>query len=115
MNLREYALKKTVMSDLMNGREKMETREITGKEITICDFDVVSDKDGASYTVYVCREYPDRFMFGGMVLTDLLTGYIAEVGIENAKAEVQRDGLRIKLTTCTTKQGGRSYTKVEVL
>lgn len=117
MTFKEFAQKKTTISALMAGREKLETSKLNGKEITIVDFNIVTDSNGQPYTVYVTAEYPDCFCYGGKVLTDIFLDHVSMTGSEeNSRAELlQEGGLKVRLSSKKCKKGNNTYTAVEVL
>lgn len=117
MTFKEFAQRKTTISSLMAGREKLETSKLNGKDITILYFDIVSDSNGQPYTVYVTKEYPECFCYGGKVITDIFTGYVESVGSEEiAQEQLQAEGgLKVRLSSKKCKRGNNTYTAVEVL
>ena len=92
------------------GMTKLETEDVLNKPITIIDFDY-GVKKGEAFPVILLKEYPNCFMFGGMVLGDLLRD------IENdaeCMDELHATGLTVMLSTVKSKEG-RAYTKVSVV
>ncbi len=63
------------LSRLCVGRTKMATDDIIGEQVTIedCDVaqDVVIDGETTTFSVYTFKEYPGRFVYGGMKLTNM--------------------------------------------
>lgn len=86
-----YAKARFTLSELMEGKTKIETEEILGKSLTMKNFDLVSQSNGEIYSVIVFTEFPDKFYFGGTVLTDLCTGLIEEFGA-TASQQLEEDG-----------------------
>lgn len=120
-NLRNAAKEITTFSDLMNNRQKIDTADLVGKELTIRDFDMVNDNKGKPFIIYIMDEYENSFAFGGQVLTNMFAELIQQYGLEDVRKEVQENGLRVKLSTVQSKSKNaengmyNSYTKVEVL
>ena len=120
-NLRNAAKEVTTFSDLMSNRQKIDTAELVGKELTIRDFDMVNDNKGKPFIIYIMDEYENSFAFGGQVLTNMFAELIQQYGLEDVRKEVQENGLKVKLSTVQSKSKNaengmyNSYTKVEVL
>lgn len=120
-NLRNAAKEVTTFSELMNNRQKIDTADLVGKELTIRDFDMVNDNKGKPFIIYIMDEYENSFAFGGQVLTNMFAELIQQYGLEDVRKEVQENGLKVKLSTVQSKSKNsdngmyNSYTKVEVL
>ena len=120
-NLRNAAKEVTTFSDLMSNRQKIDTADLVGKELTIRDFDMVKDNKGKPFIIYIMDEYENSFAFGGQVLTNMFAELIQQYGLEDVRKEVQENGLKVKLSTVQSKSKNaengmyNSYTKVEVL
>lgn len=126
MDFRKIALDATTMSELMNGRDKMDTEELIKKYpngVTIDFIDNVNmqQEDGEENVwIFVTEEQPDKFTFAGFVLAkifnDILSkfeGDYAEM-IETYNSALKDDKLRVKLERAKTKTK-REITKVKVL
>ena len=120
-NLRNAAKKVTTFSDLMDNRQKIDTADLVGQELTIRDFDMVNDNKGKPFIIYIMDEYENSFAFGGQVITNMFAELIQQYGLEDVREEVQENGLKVKLSTVQSKSKNaengmyNSYTKVEVL
>lgn len=127
MDFRKIALDATTMSELMNGRDKMDTEELIKKYpdgVTIDFIDNVnmSQEDGEAENVwiFVTEEQPDKFTFGGFVLAKIFNNILAEFEgdydamIEEYNSSLKEDKLRVKLERAKTKTK-REITKVTVL
>lgn len=120
-NLRNAAKEVTTFSDLMSNRQKIDTADLVGKELTIRDFDMVNDNKGKPFIIYIMDEYENSFAFGGQVLTNMFAELIQQYGLEDVRREIQENGLKVKLSTVQSKSKNaengmyNSYTKVEVL
>ena len=114
-----YALElaeKHSISRLCVGREKLETTDVVGEVLTIEDADLASDVmiDGelTTFSVYTFKEYPGKFMYGGLKLTN-----IAPDLIEIAKREkktIADLGIQIILKSVRAKNGN-SFTDVQFI
>lgn len=120
MTLAERARALKNVSMLMEGRTKLNTRDVIGEKLTISAADIVGPRgsDGA-YAVVVFREYPDKFLFGGMVLTQLILDLKVQLDAEgldlNEELEKPGEAVVIKMTTKQGKSGKFNYTDVEVI
>lgn len=126
MDFKKIALDATTMSELMNGRDKMDTEELIKKYpngVTIDFIDNVNmqQEDGEENVwIFVTEEQPNKFTFAGFVLAkifnnilDKFEGDYAEM-IEMYNSALKEDKLRVKLERAKTKSK-REITKVTVL
>lgn len=101
------------LSRLCVDREKLETRDILGVELTIqdCDVaeDVVIDGEQTTFSVYVFKEFPDKFVYGGLKLTDIAKDII-QIS-ENDRISIDKMDIKIMLKSVRTK-GGNDFTDV---
>lgn len=127
MDFKKIALDTTTMSELMNGRDKMDTEELIKKYpdgVTIDFIDNVNmsqeDGEAESVWIFVTEEQPDKFTFGGFVLAKIFNNILAEFEgdydamIEEYNSSLKEDKLRVKLERAKTK-AKREITKVTVL
>ena len=127
MDFKKIALDATTISELMNGRDKMDTEEIIKKYpdgVTIDFIDNVnmSQEDGEAENVwvFVTEEQPDKFTFAGFVLAKIFNNILVEFEgdyaemIETYNSALKEDKLRVKLERAKTKSK-REITKVTVL
>lgn len=126
MDFKKIALDATTMSDLMNGRDKMDTEELIKKYpdgVTIDFIDNVnmSQEDGEENVwIFVTEEQPNKFTFAGFVLAKIFNNILAEFEgdydamIEEYNSALKEDKLRVKLERAKTK-AKREITKVTVL
>lgn len=127
MDFKKIALDATTMSELMNGRDKMDTEELIKKYpdgVTIDFIDNVnmSQEDGEAENVwiFVTEEQPNKFTFGGFVLAKIFNNILAEFEgdydamIEEYNSSLKEDKLRVKLERAKTKTK-REITKVTIL
>ena len=124
INIKDIARKATVLSDLMNGREQINTNDIINdypSGITITGFDMVAilDKKGRPTTYPCCifKEDTTKYLNGGYVLSKIFDSIIVqfEGDVEKAnKALAEQGGLTVKFTSTTTK-GGNNLTAIEIM
>lgn len=114
----EIAKKATTLSPLMEGRNKIEMREIIAKYpngITVNAFDMLGTGD-ESYPVFTFTEEPKSFAFGGAVFKSIVLAWIANFdgSISDASdALTASGGVKMLFEHTTTKQG-RSLTNVRI-
>ena len=110
-------------SVLMENREKVDTSDVVGKNLTIEDFDIVEYVDGEGknvhYAVVIFAEMPDKYYQGGYVLTRMIDDIVEDFDnlLEEAREQysvASNDRICIRLTESKTK-GGKNLTKVEVI
>lgn len=126
MDFKKIALDVTTMSELMSGRDKMDTEELIKKfpdGVTIDFIDNVNmqQEDGEENVwIFVTEEQPGKFTFGGFVLAKIFNNILAEFEgdydamIETYNSALKEDKLRVKLERAKTKSK-REITKVTVL
>lgn len=126
MDFKKIALDATTMSEMMNGRDKMDTEELIKKYpegVTIDFIDNVNmqQEDGEENVwIFVTEEQPNKFTFAGFVLAKIFNNILAEFEgdydemIETYNSALKEDKLRVKLERAKTKSK-REITKVTVL
>lgn len=126
MDFKKIALDATTMSELMNGRDKMDTEELIKKYpngVTIDFIDNVNmqQEDGEENVwIFVTEEQPNKFTFAGFVLAKIFNNILDEFEgdyaemIETYNSALKEDKLRVKLERAKTKSK-REITKVMVL
>lgn len=126
MDFKKIALDVTTMSELMGGRDKMDTEELIKKYpdgITIDFIDNVNMQQEAgeeNVWIFVTEEQPNKFTFAGFVLAKIFNNILAEFEgdyaemIETYNSALKEDKLRVKLERAKTKSK-REITKVTVL
>lgn len=126
MDFKKIALDVTTMSELMSGRDKMDTEELIKKYpngVTIDFIDNVNmqQEDGEENVwIFVTEEQPNKFTFAGFVLAKIFNNILAEFEgdyaemIKTYNSALKEDKLRVKLERAKTKSK-REITKVTVL
>lgn len=126
MDFKKIALDATTISELMNGRDKMDTEELIKKYpngVTIDFIDNVNmqQEDGEENVwIFVTEEQPNKFTFAGFVLAKIFNNILDEFEgdyaemIETYNSALKEDKLRVKLERAKTKSK-REITKVTVL
>lgn len=126
MDFKKIALDATTMSEIMNGRDKMDTEELIkkypeGVTIDFIDNVNIQQEDGEENVwIFVTEEQPNKFTFAGFVLAKIFNNILAEFEgdyaemIETYNSALKEDKLRVKLERAKTKSK-REITKVTVL
>lgn len=126
MDFKKIALDATTMSELMSGRDKMDTEELIKKYpdgVTIDFIDNVNmqqEDEEENVWIFVTEEQPNKFTFAGFVLAKIFNNILAEFEgdyaemIETYNSALKEDKLRVKLERAKTKSK-REITKVTVL
>lgn len=126
MDFKKIALDATTMSELMNGRDKMDTEELiknypNGVTIDFIDNVNMQQEDGEENVwIFVTEEQPNKFTFAGFVLAKIFNNILDEFDgdyaemIETYNSALKEDKLRVKLERAKTKSK-REITKVTVL
>lgn len=109
----------TTLSKIMDGRNKMEMREIISKYpqgITVYAFDMIKSGEQDSYPVFLFKEEPACFAFGGAVFKSIVESWIGQFdgSIEECSSALGASGgVKMIFHTSTTKNG-RTITTVEI-
>lgn len=129
MDFRSIAQQSTSLCQLMVGREKLTTKDVVGKTLTVIGFDFAPkfDKDGQpivneetgeaeSYGVLIFEECPDRYYAVGVVFTKVCQAWAAGYTTpqEASAALAESGGVKVKFTESKT-NAGRNLTKVEIV
>lgn len=118
-NFRETAKRATELSELMNGREKIDTGELIKKYpdgVTITAVDMIETTD-ATYPVLLIKEDDKVFYTGGIVLKKIVDQWLDmfDRDAEKCSEELTKDGgVMVKLEETKTKKN-QNVTKVTVL
>lgn len=118
-DFRSAAQNATVISKLMEDRTRLTMDDVIREYpqgVTIVGFDIVPSDD-KPYSVVICSEAPDKFFFGGSILTKIVNEWAKSYDgdIEKASADLaQSGGVRMQFSHGRTKNGN-SLTLVKVL
>lgn len=119
----------TLLSPVMTGRDKINTKEIINKYpkgITINEVDIiqmVDDKTGEIGDVAVCsfKEDPTKFFFGGLIITKIVKGWAGSYAIseggsfDKLNADLHAEGgVKMILDEKRTRHGN-SITSVKIV
>ena len=107
-SLKERAKEFSVQLPFMEGREKGDTKELIATVNTIREYGFLPNEKGEVYACFIVDERPDKFYFGGMVLTDQLT----KLEDEGYHEEIVKEGLPVLMTEKKSKNK-MTYTNVE--
>lgn len=108
-SLKDRAKEFSVQLPLMEGREKGETKELIAQVTTITDYGFLPNEAGEPYAVFTVKERPNKFYFGGSVLTARLS----ELEAEDYHDSIVAEGLPMLMTEAKSKKSNRAYTNVE--
>lgn len=121
-NFKQAASKELSLSPLMEGREKVESEDLYGKELTVIAFDFITTKDpkdgqDKTYPVVNFEELPDKFYLGGALLSKVFQVWSAEFDgdfEECSAALAESGGVKFRFSRAKTRSGN-NITKVEVV
>lgn len=117
--LSQIAKKATTLSELMEGRELIENKDIIKyfeKGVHVTDFDKVVKNDGEFFYVYTIAEDPKKFAFSGTVLNKIFSAIEEEYSDKKGElyAQLRNGELQVRLYEALTKEG-EEYIGVEVI
>ena len=107
-SLRERAKEFDVRLPFMEGRDKGDTKELLGQDSTIIEYGFLPNEAGEVYVVFIVKERPGKFYFGGTVLTDRLVKLDAD-GYHEA---IVNEGLPVRMNEKKSKNN-RNFINVE--
>lgn len=116
-NFKAAAQKATVLSPLMENREKLDTDNIVKQDLTIVAVDWVQQNSGVEYPCIIFKEYPDGYYCGGIILKKIVAEWVGSFSgnIDGLNAELENSGgVKIRLTNGKTKTNN-NLVKVEIL
>lgn len=129
-NFKQAAQEATVLCKLMQGRDKLDTQDVVGKDLTIIAFDfapkfdqqgnpVVEMTTGEQdvFGVVVFKEYPDNYYNVGTVFTKVAKTWAEEYKGDTVQASVDlaaQGGVTVRFTEGKTKRGN-NLVNVEIL
>lgn len=107
-SLKEAAKEFDSQLPIMEGREKGETAELLGQVSTIIDYGFLPSENGEPYVVFIVKERPTKFYFGGSVLTARLV----ELDEKGYGDDIRSEGIPALMTSVKGKSN-RTYTAVK--
>lgn len=128
-DFKKVAQENTLLSAIMVGKEKINTDDILGKELTINGFDfapkfdnkgnpIIDESTGEieTFGVVTFKEIPDKYYCVGAVFTKVCHAWAAPFDSvqEASSALEQSGGVRVMFTPSKTKKGN-NLTAVEIL
>lgn len=129
-DFKKAAQQETSLSPVMVGREKLDTEDIVGKELTIIEFGfapkfdqsgnrIVDETTGEveTFGVVIFAEMPEKYYGVGTVFTKVCQAWAA--GFNNdpvvaSQALAAEGGVKVRFTPSKTKKGN-NLTAVEIL
>lgn len=105
-SLKEFLKAQKQVSPLIEGKDKLETSDVAGQVLTLKDFDLVGQPDGSSYSVVLLEEYPNNFLFGGSVLTQLLVKAVEEYdgSLDAVREELGKEPIKFRIVSKKAKK-----------
>lgn len=129
-NFKQVAQESTALCKLMQGREKLETSDVIGKELTVIAFDFAPkfDQNGNPvaipetgeqdvFGVLVFAEMPEKYYSVGTVFTKVCKAWSAGFGGDTDEASAalaESGGVRVRFSNSKTKKGN-NLTAVEII
>lgn len=126
---KQIAVENVSLCKLMVGREKIETGDIIGEQLTIIAFDFAPKFDDAGspivnpetgeadvYSVVTFQEAPGKYYCGGSILTKICQAWAAGYDSpEKASEDLEKEG-GVKVSFRSTRtRGGKSLTSVDII
>lgn len=106
----QVAIRRTTLSQLMNGRDKLKIDELIEKYpegVTVVGFDIVT-AGADTYPVFIFEEDNSKFVNGGAIMHDICEGWVelCDGDIEIASASLANaGGVKIRFEKSITKTG----------
>ena len=94
----------------LDGKTQLKKDDVLDIELTINDFSFARTSNGET-SVILFKEAPDKFLFGGIVITNLLK--VINDDPEAVKA-LKEEGLKVRFFNSTSRSG-KDYVNVEIL
>ena len=94
----------------LEGKTLLKKDEVLDIELTINDYSFARTRNGET-SVILFEEKPDKFLFGGKVITNLLKDIDEDP--ETVKA-LKDEGLKVRFFNSTSRSG-KDYVNVEIL
>lgn len=94
----------------MEGKTQLKKDEVLDIELTINDFSFARTRNGET-SVILFKETPDKFLFGGKVITNLLKDINDD---QEAMKALKEEGLKVRFFNSTSRSG-KDYVNVEIL
>lgn len=128
-DFKKVAQENTLLSAIMVGKEKINTEDILGKELTINGFDfapkfdnkgnpIIDESTGEieTFGVVTFKEIPDKYYCVGAVFTKVCHAWANPFDSvqEASSALEQSGGVRVRFSPSKTKKGN-NLTAVEIL
>lgn len=112
-NFKKQAMKATTLSEIYEGRNKVEEKEGTFHAF---DFDIVSGDNRKPYAVVAISD--TEFINAATVLSDVFLGFVDayEGDIDQCREDYRNSGgFDFKLSKRKSKDSGRTYWGVEII
>lgn len=94
----------------LEGKTQLKKDEVLDIELTINDYSFARTGNGET-SVILFKELPDKFLFGGTVITHLLKDINDD---PEAVKSLKEEGLKVRFFNSTSRSG-KDYVNVEIL
>ena len=111
MKLADLKRQLNALGEITENREKIETKDLYGKTLTVDEFLIFGDRNGEPYAVAHCKELPDKFHFAGSIETEILMSIKND---DEMYSEFKQTGVKLKFEEAKSKNN-RNYTKVTMV
>ena len=109
-SINEFIDKLSNTLPFMDGKEKGSSDELLDEILTITDYGFMRGDKG-DYSVFIVKEIPEKFFFGGMVITEDLK----EFDTNGYYDEIKMKGLQIQFSKVVSRKTGKTYTNVQYI
>lgn len=98
------------LSPLMEDREqiKLSAHDLNGKELSIISVDYIKyikNNKEIQHCVIIFKEHADKFYFGGLKLSDWVSGVLERVNIDEFNAYLLSNPVKVKFSIIKTSNG----------
>lgn len=123
INIKNIAKKATVVAEIMENREKGDTKELIARKSSVtiddCEVCTLTNDEGVEEEVwaYTIKEEPNKFYFAGFVLKKIFESILEECegDYTTLYSEIKHQGLRGTFGEKKTRDGKRTVTTFTVL
>lgn len=111
MNLQQYRESRNTVSLDLEGKTKIETKDLIDTDLTITDWSMFKGKNGKTTAIVLVKEKPDNFLFAGTVLAGMLEDFQQDKELCD---QVKKFGVKVHFSTAKSKDNVE-YTNVEIV
>lgn len=92
----------------LNGRTKIDAKDLIGTDYTVIDFSTYNGRHGRTGIV-LFKELPDKFTFSNAILTDVLDTILLD---DEAMNDFKNNGLKVRFEKRHSGKSGNDYVNV---